>query len=113
MEWLKKERIKRQQVKEELEKFKELEKENTARSSFIKIDKSYNEKVNKWNNDLDDSVRTGFKHRKLLKKRCHDEIMGNDDDESSKRRKLLKKRFLGEKSDIDTTMLEKPIIEDK
>lgn len=116
MEWLKKERIKRQVVKEELQKFKELEKENSAKSSFIKIDKSYGEKVNKWNKTLDTSVRTGFKQRKLLKKRCHDEVMENDDDETEKRnqtKKLLKKRFLSEKSDIDISRLDQPTIDSK
>lgn len=116
MEWLKKERIKRQVVKEELQKFKEYEKENAAKDTFIQIDKSYGEKVKKWNKELDTSVRNGFKQRKLLKKRCHDEVMENDDDETAKRnetKKLLKKRFLSEKSDIDIYRLHQPTIDSK
>ena len=116
MEWLKKERIKRQVVKEELQKFKEYEKENAAKDTFIQIDKSYGEKVKKWNKELDTSVRNGFKQRKLLKKRCHDEVMENDDDETAKRnetKKLLKKRFLSEKSNIDIYRLHQPTIDSK
>lgn len=78
VEWLKKKKQERKYINEEVDKFKIQEKERIARSSFLKIDKSYNDKVQKWVGDINVSVREGLKKR-LLRKREENEVF--DDSE--------------------------------
>jgi hypothetical protein len=76
IEWLRKKKQERKYVDGELEEFKKQEKERVAKSSFLKIDKSYNDKVGKWVNTLNSSVRAGMKKR-FLRKRNDQEALGD------------------------------------
>lgn len=76
IEWLRKKKQERKYVDGELEEFKKQEKERLAKSSFLKIDKSYSDKVGKWVNTLNSSVRAGMKKR-FLRKRNDQEALGD------------------------------------
>lgn len=79
IEWMKKKKQERNYVDQENEKFNKQEKQKRAQNSFLKIDKAYNEKVQKWVTDINGSVRAGLK-KKLLNKREDNEIMIREDE---------------------------------